>query len=170
MLQGLSLYITVPLREYCYRLIFIKGNFWWKSCLPPSVAPFSCPQSFLASGSFSSESALRIRWPEYWSFSFSPSNEYPGLISFRIDWFDLLAVKGTLKSLLHHDSSKQFFGAQPSLWSNYHICTWLLEKTIVLTIQTFVSKVISLLFNTLSRLVIAFLSRHVVDLQYTVMW
>ena len=80
---------------------------------------------------FSNESALSIRWPKYWSFSFnvSPSNEHPGLISFRMDWLDLLAVQGTLKSLLKHHSSKhQFFGAQISLWSNSHIHTWLLEK------------------------------------------
>ena len=76
---------------------------------------------------FSSESAVHIRWPKYWSFSFSisPSNEYSGLSSFRINWFDLLAVHGTLKSLLQNH---QFFGAQPSLWSNYHICIWLQEK------------------------------------------
>ena len=74
-----------------------------------SVIPFSsCPQSFLASGFFSTEWALRIRWPKYWSFSFnfSPSNEHPGLISFRMDWLDLLAVQGTVKSLLQHHSSK----------------------------------------------------------------
>ena len=75
---------------------------------------------------FSSESALLIRWPQYWSFSFniSPSNMYSALISFRIDWFDLLAVHGILKSLLQHHSLKAlFFAAQPSLWSNPHICT-----------------------------------------------
>ena len=80
---------------------------------------------------FASESALCIRWPEYWSFSFiiSPSNKYSGLISFRIDWFYLLAVQGTLKSCLWHHSSKcQFFSVQFSLWSNSHIHTWLLEK------------------------------------------
>ena len=78
----------------------------------------------------SSELALCIRWPEYWSFSFSisPSNEYSGLISFRIDWLDLLSVQGTLKSLLQHHSSKAFFGTQPSLWSSSHIHTCLLEK------------------------------------------
>ena len=77
------------------------------------------------------ESVLHIRWPKYWSFSFSicPSNEYSRLISFRIDWLDLLAVQGTLKSLLQHHSSKhQFFSAQSYLWSNSHIHTWLLEK------------------------------------------
>ena len=75
---------------------------------------------------FSNESALCIRWPKYWSFSFriSSSKEYSELISFRIDWFDLLAVQGTLKYLLQHTVQQhQFFGAQPSLWSNYHICT-----------------------------------------------
>ena len=75
--------------------------------------------------------ALCIRCPKYWSFSFSisPSNEYSGLISFRIDWLDLFTVQGTLKSFLqHHVSKNQFFGAQPSLWSNSHICTWLLRK------------------------------------------
>ena len=80
---------------------------------------------------FSNESTLRIRWPKYWSFSFSiiASNEHPGLISFRMDWLDLLAVQGTLKSLLQHHSSKhQFFGTQLSSQSNSHIPTWLLEK------------------------------------------
>ena len=80
---------------------------------------------------FSNESVLRIRWPKFWSFSFgiSPSNEYSGLISFRMDWLDLLAVQGTLKSLLQHTVRKhQFFGGQLSLESNSHIHTWLLEK------------------------------------------
>ena len=80
---------------------------------------------------FSSESGLHIRWPKYWSFSFSisPSNEYSGLISFRTDWFDLLTVQGTLKSLLRATVWKhQLFSAQPPLWSSSHFCTWLLEK------------------------------------------
>ena len=80
---------------------------------------------------FSNESVLLIRWPKYWSFSFSisTSNEYSGLISFRMDWLDLLAGQRSLKSLLqHHSSNHQFFGAQLSLWSNSHICTSLLEK------------------------------------------
>ena len=94
---------------------------------------------FLSIRVFFSEWALHIKWPKYWSFSNSPSNEYSGLIFFRIGWFDLLAVQGILKSLLQHHSSKaSFFGAQPSLWSNSHIHTWLLEKTTALTIQTFV--------------------------------
>ena len=84
------------------------------------------PSIFASIRVFSNESALRMRWPKYWSFSssISPSNEYSGLISFRIDWFDLLAVQGTLKILLQHHSSKHdFFGAQPSLWSNsIHDC------------------------------------------------
>ena len=91
--------------------------------LPPSVFP--------SIRVFSNESVLWIRWPKYWGFSFniSPSNEYSGLISFGMDWLDLLAVQETLKSLLQHRNSKrQFFSTQPSFWSNYHICTWLLEK------------------------------------------
>ena len=111
---------------------------------------------------FSNESVLYIRWPKYWSFSFSisPSNEYSGLISFRIDWLDLLAVQGTLKSLLQHHSSKAsilwhsaFFMAQ---LSHPYITT---GKTIALTVWTFTGKVIFLLFNMLSRLVIAYLPR-----------
>ena len=127
------------------------------------VVPFSsCPQSFQASGSFYNESTLRIRWPKYWSFSFSisPSNEYSGLISFRIDLFDLLAGQRTLKSLLQHHSLKAsillcsaFFMVQ---LSHPYITT---EKTIALTRWNFVYKVTPLLFNMLSRLVIAFLPR-----------
>ena len=90
------------------------------------------PSIFPSIRVFYNESALCIRWPKYWSFSFSisPSNEHPGLISFRMDWLDLLAVQGTLKSLLQHHSSKkrQLFGAQPSSQSNSHIHTWSLEK------------------------------------------
>ena len=127
--------------------------------------PFLLPSVFPSIRVFSSELSLCIRWPKYWSFSFSisPSNEYSGLISFRTDWFYPLAVQGTLKSLLQHHSSKhQFFGAQPSLWSNSHNHTWLLEKTIALTMQSFVGKIMSLLFNMLSKFVVAFLSnsRH----------
>ena len=111
---------------------------------------------------FSNESTLRMRWPKYWYFSFSinPSKEHPGLISFRMDWLDLLAVQGTLKSLLQHLSSKAsilrrsaFFTVQ---LSNPYMTT---GKTIALTRQTFVGKVMSLLFNMLSRLVITFLPR-----------
>ena len=118
------------------------------------------PSVFPSIRVFPSESVLRIRWPKYWSFSFniSPSNEYSGLISFRMDWLDLLAVQGTLKSLLQHHSSKAlvlqcsaFFIVQ---LSHPYMTT---GKTIALTRQTFVSKVMSLLFNMLFRLVIAFL-------------
>ena len=89
------------------------------------------PSIFPSLGVFSNESVPQIRWPEYWSFSFSisPSNQYSELISFRIDWFDFLAVQGSLKSLFQHTIQKhQFFGSQPSLWSNSYIHTWLLEK------------------------------------------
>ena len=82
---------------------------------------------------FSGELALRVMWPKYWNFnlSISPSNEYSGLIFFRINWFDLLAVQGTLRSLLQHHSSKAFFSAQPFLWSSSHICTWLVETPLL---------------------------------------
>ena len=104
---------------------------------------------------FSSESVLHIRWPKYWSFSFSISSatEYSGLISFRNDWLDLLAVQGTLKSLLQHHSSNCFFIVQ---LSHPYMTT---GKTIALTRWTFVAKVMPLLFNMLSRLVITFLLR-----------
>ena len=118
------------------------------------------PSIFPSIRVFSSESDLHIRWPKYWSFSISPCNEYSGLISFRIDWFDLLAVQGTLKSLLQHHSSKEtvlqcsaFFMVQ---LSHPYMTT---GKTIALTRQTFFSQVMPQLFNMLSRLVIAFLSR-----------
>ena len=111
---------------------------------------------------FSNESDLRIRWPKYWSFSFniSTSNEHPGLISFRMDWLDLLAVQGTLKSLLQRHSSKASI-----LWCSVFFIVQLSHpymatgKTIVLTRWTFVGKVMSLLLNMLSRLVITFLPR-----------
>ena len=122
--------------------------------LPPSI--------FLSIRVFSSESVLHIRWPKYWSFSFSisPSNEYSGLISFRMYWLDLLAVQGTLKTLLQHHSSKAsilqcsaFFTIQ---LSHPYVTT---RKTIPLTSQTFVGKLMSLLFNMLSTVVITFLPR-----------
>ena len=118
---------------------------------------------------FSSESVLRIRWPKYWSFSFSInlSNEYSGLISFRIDWFDLLAVQGTLKSLLQHHSSKvsvlrcsAFFMVQ---LSHIYMTT---GKIIVFTRQTFVSKVMSLLFNMPSRFCHSFSSKEQVSFNF----
>ena len=111
---------------------------------------------------FSNESTLRIRWPKYWSFSFSisPPNEHPGLISFRMDWLDLLAVQGTLKSLLQHHSSKASILQRSAFFivqlSHPYMTT---GKTIALTRWTFVGKAMSLLFNMLSRLVITFLLR-----------
>ena len=130
---------------------------------PILCSPLLLPLSIFPSiRVFSNESALRMRWPKYWNFSFSisPSNEYSGLISFRIDWFDLLAVQGTLKSLLQHHSSKEsilqhlaFFIVQ---LSHPYMTT---GKSIGLTRRTFVGKVMSLLFNMLSRLVITFLPR-----------
>ena len=128
-------------------------------CHPLLILP-SIPPSI----SFSNESALHMRWPKYWSFSFYwsffiiPSKEHPGLISFRMNWLDLLAVQGTLKSLLQHHSSKAsilqrsaFFTVQ---LSQLYVT---IGKTIALTRRTFVGKVMSLLFNMLSRLVITFL-------------
>ena len=111
---------------------------------------------------FSNESALHIRWPEYWSFSFSisPSNEYSGLISFRMDWLDLLAVQGTLKRLLQHHSSKASILCHSAFFIVQLLHPYMTTgETIALTRQTFVGKVMSLLFNILSRLVIAFVPR-----------
>ena len=128
-------------------------------CCPLSLLP-PIPPSIRV---FSNESAIHTRWAKYWSFSFSisPSNEHPGLISFRIDWLDLLAVQGTLRSLLQHHSSKAsilrcsaFFTVQ---LSHPYMTT---GKTIALTRQTFVDKIMSLLLNMLSRLVITFLLRR----------
>ena len=139
-----------PLSWWCHPAIIL--------CCPLLLLPSSFPSIRV----FTNESALRIRWPKYWSFSLniSPSNEYSGLISFRIDWLDLLAVQGTLKSLLQHHSSKA------SILQRSAFCIVQLShpymttgKTIALTRQTFVGKVMSLLFNMLSRLVITFLPR-----------
>ena len=126
---------------------------------------FLLPSIFPSIRVFSSESVLYIRWPKYWSFSFgiSPSNEYSGLISFRMDWLDLLAVQGTLKSLLQHHSSKASILQQSAFFIvqllNLYMTT---GKTIALIRWIFVGKVMSQLFNMLSRLVIAFLpgSKH----------
>ena len=125
----------------CHPLLLLPPN-------PPSIRVFS------------NESALRIRWPKYWSFSFnfSPSNEHPGLISFRMDWLDLLEVQGTLKSLLQHHSSESSILLHSAFFivqlSHPYMTT---GKTIALTRRTFVGKVMSLLFNMPSRLVITFL-------------
>ena len=136
-----------------------------ESVMPSNHLIFCCPLILLPSifpniRVFSNESTLHIRWPEYWGFSFSisPSNEHPGLISFKMDWLDLLAVQGTLKSLLQHHCSKAsillgsaFFIVQ---LSHPYMTT---GKTIALTRRTFAGKVMSLLFNMLSSLVITFL-------------
>ena len=123
---------------------------------------FLLPSIFPSIGVFSNESVFHIRWPKYWSFSFniSPSNEHPGLISFRMDWIDLLAVQGTLKSLLQHHSSRASILRRSAFFivqlSHPYTTT---GKTIALTRQTFVGKVMSLLFSILSRMVITFLPR-----------
>ena len=124
--------------------------------------PLLLPSIFHSIMVFSNESALRIRWPKYWSFSFniSPSNEHPGLISFRMTWLDLLAVQGTLKSLLQYHSSKPSILLRSAFFivqlSHPYMTT---GKTIALTRWIFVDKVMSVLFNMLSKLVITFLPR-----------
>ena len=156
MAQQASLYITNPLS--LLRLMSIE------SVMPSNhlilYRPLLVPSIFLSIRVFSNESVLYIKWPKYWSFSFSisPSNEYSGLISFRMDWLDLLAVQGTLKSLLQHHSSNAsilkcsaFFIVQ---LSHAYMTT---GKTVALTRRMFVGKVMSLLFNMLSSSVIAFL-------------
>ena len=137
---------------------------WYCITISSSAAPFSfCLQSFSASGSFP------VSWLKYWSFSFSvsPSNEYSGLISFRIDWFDLLAVQGTLKSLLQHYSLKASILLHSAFFivqlSRPYMTT---GKTTALTRQTFVGKVMSLLFNTLSRFVIQTTVYHYAFIKY----
>ena len=135
--------------------------------MPSNHLILSCPLILLPSifpkiRVFSNESALHIRWPKYWSFSFniSPSSEHPGLISFRMDWLDLLAVQGTLESHLQHHNPKTSILRRSASFivqlSHPYMTT---GKTIALTRRTFVGKVMSLLFNTLSRLVITFLPR-----------
>ena len=138
-----------------------------ESVMPSSHLILCCPVILLPSifpsiGVFSNESVLHIRWPKYWSFSFHiiPTNEHPGLISFRMDWLDLLAVQGTLKHLLQYHSSKASI-----LWCSALFIVQLshpyriTRKNISLSRQTFVSKVMSQFFNMLSRLVITFLPR-----------
>ena len=127
-------------------------------CCPPLLPPSIFPSISV----FSNESVLHIRWPKYWSFSFSisPSNKYSGMISFRMDWLALLAVQGTLNSLLQHHSSKALILQHSAFFivqlSHPYMTT---GKTIALTRQTYVGKGMSLLFNMLSRLVITFLPR-----------
>ena len=136
---------------------------WYHPTISSSVIPFSSHlQSVLALGSFQMSQFFCIRWPNYWSFSFSisPSNSYSGLISLGMDWLDLLSVQGTLKSLLQHNSSKASILWYSALFivqiSHPHMTT---GKIIVLTRQTFIGKVMSLLFNKLFRLVIPFFPR-----------
>ena len=124
------------------------------------------PSVFPSIRVFSNESTLRMRWPKYWSFSFSisPYNEHPRVISFRMDWVDLLAVQGTLKSLLQHHSSKASILQRSAFFTVQLSHPYILEKpywkTIALIRRTFVGKVMSLLLNMLSRLVITFLPRR----------
>ena len=175
--QSLSLTLCEPMDCVAYQASLSITNSWslLKLMSINSVMPFNhliirhplllLPSIFPSIRVFSNESVLRIRWPKYWRFSFniSPSNEYSRLISFRDNWLDFLAVQRTFRGLLQHQNSKasilqhsDFFMVQ---FSHPYMTT---GKTIALTRWTFVSKVMSLLFNMLSRLVIAFLSRAVV--------
>ena len=157
-LPGLPIYHQLP--EFTQTHVHWVGDAIQPS--HPLLSPSSPPSIFPSIGVFLNESALRIKWPKYWSFSFniSPFNEYSGLISFRMDYLDILAVQETLKSLLQHHSSKASI-----LWCSAFFIVQLSHpymttgKTIALTRQTFVGKVMSLLFNMLSRLVVAFLPR-----------
>ena len=149
-----SLTISQSLSKFMSILLVMSSNHLIL-CHPLLLLPSIFPSIRV----FSNESALAIRWPKYWSFNFSinPSNEYSGLISFKIDWFDLLAVQGTLNSLVQHHSSKASI-LRCSVFFMVHLSQQYVTtgKTIDLTIQTFVSKVMSLLFNTLSRFVSEF--------------
>ena len=155
---GFSVHQQLPeLTQTQFISSVMPSNYFILCCpliLPPSIFP--------SIRVFSKESVLRIRWPKYWSFSFSisPSNEYSGLISFRMDWVDLPAVQGTLKNVLQHHSSEASIVRRSAFFivqlSHPHMTT---GKTIAFTRWTFVGKVMSLLFNMLSRLVITFLPR-----------
>ena len=147
----------------CHQMDCSMPGFLVHHQLPEFTQTLLLPSSVFPSiRVFSNESTLHIRWPMYWSvtFSISPSNEHPGLISFRMDWLDLLAAQGTLKSLLQHHSSKASIP-----WCSAFFIVWLSHpymntgKTIALTRRTFVDKIMSLLFNMLSRLVKTFLPR-----------
>ena len=155
--QQASLSFTV----YLSLLKLMSMSQWYHPTISSSAAPFSALNLSQYQGLFQEVSSSH-QWPKYWSFSFStsPSNEYSGLISFRIDWFDLFAVQGTLKSHLQHHSWKVSI-LQHSAFFIVHLSHpyMITGKTIALTRQTFISKVMSLVFNTLSRLVITFLPR-----------
>ena len=131
-------------------------SWWCHPTISSSVVPFSPSSIFPSIRAFTNESVLCTRWPKYWSFSFniSPFSEYSGLISFRIDWLDFLAIQRTLKSLLQHHSSKAAILWCPAFFTvQLSYPCMITGKTIALTIWTFVGKVMSLLFNMLSRLV-----------------
>ena len=151
MLASLSFIISGSLLKFMFIELMMPSNHVILCCL------LLLPSIFPSIRVFSNESALHIRWPKYWSFSISPSNEYSGLISFRIYWFDLLAVQGTLKSLLQHHSLKASIIWQSAFFivqlSHPYMTT---GKTIALTRWIFVGKVMSLLLNMLSRFVIDF--------------
>ena len=172
LLSHVQLFVT-PWTRACQASLFIT-NSWSlpKLTSVESVMPSNylilcrplllLPLIFPSIRVFSNESALLIRWPKYWSFIFSISlsNEHPGLISFRMDWLDLLAVQGTLKSLVQHHSSKASILWHSAFFIGQHSHTYTTtEKTTALTRWTFVGKIMSLLFNMLFRLVITFLSR-----------
>ena len=155
---GLPVHHQLPEFTQCMSIELVMPSNHLILCHPLLLLPSVFPSIRV----FSNESALRIRWPKYWSISFniSPSNEHPGLISFRMDWLHLLAVQGTLKSLVQHHSSKASVLRRSAFFivqlSHPYMTT---GKTIALTRWTFVDKVTSLLFNMLSRLVITFLPR-----------
>ena len=149
-----------------YLLEFAQTHVHWCPVMPSNHLILSCSlllsSIFPSIKVFSNESILHIRWSKYWSFSFSirPSNEYSGLISFRIDWFDLLIVQGTLKSLLQYHSSKASILQHSAFFMVQLLHPYMTAgKTIALTRWAFVGKVMSLLFNMLSRLIITFLPR-----------
>ena len=155
----LGLPIHNQLLEFTKTHVNQIGDVIQSSHLLSSPSP---PAIFPSIRVFSNESVLHIRWPKYWSFSFniSPSNEYSGLISFRMDWLDLLAVQGTLNSLLQHHSSEASILQRSAFFTVQHSHPYMTTgKTIAMTRWTFVSKAMSLLFNMLFRLVIAFLPR-----------
>ena len=152
---GLPVYLELP--EFTQTRVHWAGDAIQPS--HPLSSPFLPTFSFPSIRVFSNEPVLHIRWPKYWSYGFniSPSHEYSGLISFRMDWLDPLAVQGTLKSLLQHHSSKASIIQHSAFFIVQLSCPYMTtRKTIALTRQTFVGKVMFLLFNMLSRLVITF--------------